>query len=250
MDYNARNSHPRDCRLEFDPADHRYTLDGVTDMESVTTVVEGCFPRFIPEEWAPRVALREGVDPQVVLDRWEREGQQARDAGTLMHDKIERYYLGDDDGDDLDAFRLFRQFAASNRLYPYRTEWRIFHEDYGIAGTLDFLELTPGGVFNIWDWKRSTKLVDDHGNLCCDNRFGSRGLHPLESLHDTSFWHYALQISIYRFILEEKYGIRVADGRLGVFHPAYDKAWVIPLPYLRDHVVALLRHRLSVGSAR
>ncbi|WP_304968071.1 hypothetical protein, partial [Duncaniella muris] len=31
--------------------------------------------------------------------RWDREAQHARDLGTMMHDKIEHYYLGEDQGD-------------------------------------------------------------------------------------------------------------------------------------------------------
>ena len=96
-------------------------------MTSVTTLVEDCFPKFDKNYWAARKALQEGVDPDMILDRWDREAQHARDLGTMMHDKIEHYYLGEDQGDDMDAYRLFRLFAANNRLHPYRTEWLIYH---------------------------------------------------------------------------------------------------------------------------
>lgn len=244
MNCNEANAHPRDPHIEFDPAEHVYTHCG-REFKSVTTLIEDYFPRFDPQEWAPRVALREGVDPQVILDRWEAEGRRAREFGTVMHEKIEQYYLGNDAGDDTDGYRLFRRFAASRRLYPYRTEWRIYHEDFDIAGTLDFLELTPDGTFNIWDWKRSRKLVTSDGRLEAENRYGQRGFTPVSHLHDTPYWHYALQLSTYRFILEEKYDIHPAGMTLGVFHPSYPQAWTIPLPYLRDEVVAILRHKIS-----
>ncbi len=246
MTYNEAHAHSRDPRLTFDPAGHTYMCDG-REFTSVTTLVEQYFPPFDADKWAPRVAMREGVDVDVILARWEAEGQRARKLGTQMHDKIERYYLGEDDGDDEDAFRLFREFARHNTLYPYRTEWRIFHEDYDIAGTLDFLERRPEGHYVLWDWKRSTKLVDSNGNLVCVNRFGQKGFEPLHTVHDVSYWHYALQLSVYRFILEERYGIGVSAMRLGIFHPDYPQAWVVEVPYMRDHVVALLRHRLSRG---
>lgn len=246
MNCNEENAHVRDCRLSFDAESHRYMCDG-REFTSVTNFVEQYFVPFDAEKWAPRVAVREGVSVEEILDRWEREGQRARDLGTRMHDKIERYYLGDDDGDDTDAFRLFREFARHNTLYPYRTEWRIFHEDHDIAGTLDFLERRPDGTFVLWDWKRSAKLVDGQGRLVCASRFGQMGLEPLHAVQDVAYWHYALQLSVYRFVLEERYGIGVSRMRLGVFHPDYDKAWVVDVPYMRDHVVAMLRHRLSHG---
>ncbi|MCM1164018.1 MAG: hypothetical protein NC339_07210 [Muribaculaceae bacterium] len=248
MSYNDHNAHPRDQFLSFDPECHVYTYGG-REFTSVTTLVEDYFPKFDADKWAPRVALKEGVDPQVIKDRWEAEGKRARDMGTVMHDKIERYYLGDDDGDDADAFRMFREFAAGCQLSPYRTEWRIYHEDYDLAGTLDFLERTPDGTYNLWDWKRSTKLVDRMGNVCSSNNYGKTGFFPLSNLHDTPYWHYALQLSIYSFILEEKYGIHVSKATLGVFHPDNGHPWVLPMPNMRDHVVALLRHRLSARSA-
>lgn len=244
MSYNDINAHERDCRLHFDAEAHVYTCEG-REFKSVTTLVEECFPQFDPQEWAPRVARREGLSAEEILARWAREGERARTLGTAMHEKIEQYYLGHDAGDDTDAYRLFRNFAASTRLYPYRTEWRIYHEDHDLAGTLDFLERTPEGTFNLWDWKRSSKLVGSDGVICSVNRYGKMGYYPLNVINDTPYWHYALQLNVYSYILEEKYGIHVHKMNLGVFHPEYVKGWVIPVPPMRDHVVTLLRARLS-----
>ncbi len=240
--YNDINAHERDCLLSFDADSHTYYYEG-REMLSVTTLVDGCFPKFDQEYWAQYKARKEGVDPQVILDMWAREGQRARDLGTTMHERIERYYLGEDSLDDTDSLRLFRLFAANNRLYPYRTEWRIFHEDYDLAGTLDFLERTPDGTFNIYDWKRSKKLIASDGRIISESPYRTMGFHPVSHIPDTSYWHYALQLSIYRFILEERYGIHVSQQKLGVFHPSYTTPWIVPLPYLRDEVRAILKHR-------
>lgn len=242
VNYNLLNAHERDSLLIFDEIEHIYTYQGC-QFKSVTTLVEEQFPRFDSVTAAARVAMRQGWDPADVLEEWNRIAGQARNLGTRMHDLIERHYLGELIDDDTDAFRLFRRFALDRHLYPYRSEWRIYHEDYRVAGTLDFLELTPDGTYNIWDWKRSHKLIDDHGNVIRDSRFGSRGLGRMRHLPDVSFWHYALQVSIYRFILKEKYGIEVRGMHLGVFHPDYDRPYVIDLPYLYDEVRAVL----SVG---
>lgn len=254
MSFNVRNAHERDSRLSFDAGSHTYRLAGHPgELTSVTTLVDGCFPAFDAPRWAAHRALQEGVTPEVILERWEREAQRARELGTAMHDRIERYYLGEtaDADTDVDAaadgYRLFRSFAAVTTLHPYRTEWRIYHEDYGVAGTLDFLERTPDGTFNIYDWKRSRKLVacDGSGRILASSRYGSTGLYPVNHLHDTPYWHYALQVSVYRFILQERYGIRVSGMRLGVFHPSYDRPWIISLPYLESEVRAILSSRLN-----
>lgn len=245
MTCNELNAHPRDPHLTFDPATHTYQLPALgKELISVTTLVEEHFPRFDAEYWAGRKALTEGVDPQVILDRWQREADRARELGTAMHEKIEQYYLGNDCGDDTDAFRLFRLFAACNTLHPFRTEWRIYDEEYSVAGTLDFLERTPSGTYNIYDWKRSRKLIEPSGRIIAENRYRARGLHPVTHLPDCSYWHYALQLSIYRLILERKYDIRVSAMRLGVFHPTHTTPWIIDLPYLHREALALMQTRL------
>lgn len=239
MTYNEENAHERDGKLQFDPESHTYFLNG-KKLKSVTTLVEECFPQFDAVYWANRKAPQEGVTPGELMERWEREAQRARDLGTIMHDKIERYYLGEDSGDDTDAYRLFRSFATVNRLHPYRTEWRIYFEEYGIAGTLDFLERTPQGTYNIYDWKRSRKLVNRYGQVEMTSPFRKTALYPVSHLPDCSYYHYALQISVYRYILEQKYGININRMRLGVFHPSYTGYYVVDIPYLRDEVIRIL----------
>ena len=237
---NDINKHERDDGIEFDAPTHTYRHGG-REFRSVTTLVESCFEKFDIDYWAMRKARGNEDKAKELKALWEAEGKKARDLGTRMHAKIESYYLGEDDGDTSDALRLFRFFAAGKKLSPYRTEWRIYDEDFDLAGTLDFLERTAEGTFNIWDWKRSRKLVGPDGLVIRDNRFGTRAIHPaLRHIHDTSYWHYALQLSIYRYILEHKYGITVNEMNLGVFHPENPQAYVIPLPYLKGEVESIL----------
>lgn len=243
---NDRNTHPRDAELTFQPDTHTYFYRG-RPMKSVTTLVNEYFPVFDTQYWATRRAMREGVDPQVIIDRWNAEAERERRLGTEMHERIERHYLDIEavTCDAPDALRLFHMFASANRLHPYRTEWRIYHEEHDIAGTLDMLERTPDGTFVIYDWKRSRKLLAADGRILAESPFRSRGLYPLTHLPDTSYWHYALQLSIYRYILAERYGIHVSHLRLGVFHPSYSTPWIISLPYLEREVKAILSHRKS-----
>lgn len=239
MNYNEINTHPRDAYIGFEPESHTYTL-GNEVLRSVTNIVEDCFPKFDATYWAERKAPAAGLTPDELIARWEEEGREARRLGTVMHDRIERYYLGDDFGDDGEAYSMFRHFAAAQTLYPYRTEWRIYHEDFHVAGTLDFLERRPDGTYNIYDWKRSRKLVDCDGRIVNRSRFGKRGLGHAALLDDCSYNHYALQVSIYRIILESCYGININGMYLGVFHPENPSAYVIPLPFLESMALAIL----------
>ena len=250
QDFNKANAHCRDSEIEFEADSHTYRFHG-RELKSVTTLIEEQFPKFDADFWSERVAAREGLTAIEVKARWEAEGAKSRRLGTAMHERIEHYYInGGDDGEDTDVFGLFRAFSACVRLHPYRTEWRIYDEDFDIAGTLDFLELTPDGVFNIWDWKRSSKLVTPEGGLILRNKMGKTGFHPVCHLPDTPYYHYALQLSIYRFILERKYGIKVTGLNLGVFHPAHHCPWSIAMPYLETEARWILSSHKNVGIPR
>lgn len=240
MQYNELNAHERDSLLCFDEANHIYTCNG-NQMESVTTVVENCFPKFDAEYWAAKKAKQQGCTAEKILKQWEQNAVQARNLGTMMHDKIEKYYMGIESENDA-TFDLFLAFAKDHKLNPYRTEWRIFYEEYGIAGTLDFLECSDGR-FVIYDWKRSTKLINK-GQVEQYSRFRKKALEPVSHLDDTSFYHYALQVSFYRYILEQKYDINVSEGKLAVFHPDNGKYYLIDIPYLREEVIAVLESRV------
>lgn len=239
MTYNELHKHERDDLLCFDELEHLYTCNG-KQLESVTTVVENCFNKFDADYWAERKASQLGITPEEIKAEWEAKAQQARDLGTMMHDKIEKYYLGIESESD-ETFDMFLQFAAEHKLNPYRTEWRIYYEEYGIAGTLDFLEYSDG-KFTIYDWKRSTKLVCN-GAVEKESRFRQFALPPIGHISDSTFYHYALQVSFYRYILEKKYGIVVSAGRLAVFHPDNGRYYLIDIPYLRNEVEAILATR-------
>lgn len=241
--YNEANSHPRDSRIVFEPVEHRYIVDGTIDCESVTTVVSNCFSKFDADYWAARKATPT-CTAEMLKAQWEAKAAQARDLGTQLHERIERHYLGyEPDAEAINerAFNHFLRFAAVNELHPYRTEWPIFSAPYHLAGTLDFLGF-DGGKFEIYDWKRSTKVVDAFGRPNTAN-FGKFGLAPVSNLPDTSYYHYALQLSMYRYILALEYGIEVAACHLGVFHPELNDYHVVDVPYLLDEVKAILSLR-------
>lgn len=243
MSFNDDHAHCRDGLISFDPVRHVYSFEG-QEFESVTTVVESCFEKFDAKYWA---AIKRPEDPDSLIKEWEEKGREARELGTLMHDRIERFYLNqpiEAEAATDRTFAHFRRFAAEKPLTPYRTEWRIFSERYRIAGTLDFLAVDRNGRFSIYDWKRSTKVVDRFGYII-DKCFGKTAARPLQSLPDTTFNHYALQVSIYRFILSLHYGIEVDDAFLGVFHPDMPRHYCVRLPYLRNEVEMLLNYRLK-----
>ena len=155
-----------------------------------------------------------------------------------MHANIERFYLGEP-CEINDVFIQFFNFTQETKLIPYRTEWAIYDEEMGIAGTLDFLDY-QNGEYTIYDWKRSKNIVTKTGKKILKSKSGAKGYSPISSVEDASYWHYALQTSIYRYILERNYDINVSNSRLVVMHPEINKAFVVDVPYMQEEVIAIL----------
>lgn len=236
-DYNSLHSHERDNLLSFDSANHIYTHANGLTFKSVTTLVEECFEKFDVDYWAPRIAKKSGITKSDLRAQWEAKAENARTLGTLMHSKIEKHYLGETPVTD-DTFRLFELFTRDHHLNPYRTEWAIYDEESGIAGTLDFLDYTDG-QFTIYDWKRSDKIIEN-GQPVTTNRYNKTAYPPISHIPDTTYWHYALQLSIYRYILQKNYDLPIRSNHLAIFHPTYPTYHQIEVPYLEKEAHLLL----------
>ena len=137
--YNERHAHHRDSRIVFEPGEHKYIVDGEVVCDSVTQVVTSFFAQFDADYWAARKATPD-CPAEKLKAMWAAKGEEARDLGTLLHHRIEEYYLGhesDCDAANERGYMHFMAFAADHSLTPYRSEWPIFSRRYRIAGTLD-----------------------------------------------------------------------------------------------------------------
>lgn len=240
--FNQRNKHPFDSTISFRVSDHLYIVNGVC-LESVTAFVSNCFPKFNAELHAKQKAGALGISVQEVIEKWEQKGKESRDLGTAMHKKIENYYQGIDSAND-DTFNLFRIFANNIKLVPYRTEWAVYDWEYKLAGTIDFVDC-QNGQYTIYDWKRSDKIIAN-GMPIKTNKYGEKGNYPLEHIDNSPYYHYALQLSLYKFILERNYGIKVDKLRLGIFHPTYNKPYLLEVPYLESEINSIFNLRSEV----
>ena len=241
--FNIRNRHWRDRNVSFREADHVYIVDS-TPLDSVTTVVKNCFPEFDAEFHAKRKAEALGITKEAVLEMWDKKGRESREQGTVMHKKIESFYLGKEPSTD-ETFELFKIFADKIALKPYRTEWAVYDWEQKIAGTIDFVDY-QNGEYIIYDWKRSDKLIAKNGLPIKNSLYGEKALPPIENLDDSPYYHYALQLSLYKYILEKNYGITVSKLRLGIFHPSYNKPYVLEMPYLQNEIDTLFGLRSEV----
>lgn len=237
---NLAEAHTRDKDVEFDEPAHKYTIKGCTDFTSVTTFIGTLFEKFDADavvtkmmkgrNWANSKYY--GMSAEEIKQQWADAGTEAAAEGTKMHAEIENYYKTNREQPSVITaeFAQFLAFAENFKLRPYRSEWRVYDEDIKIVGTVDMLFETPDGKICIYDWKRAKKIEK------FDN-WGKRCTHPLLShVHDTNFWHYALQLNLYQYILENKYGLTVCERALVCCHPTRTHFERVDIPDMQEEI--------------
>jgi hypothetical protein len=167
-----------------------------------------------------------------------------------MHLDIEHFNnampIGNLAGDDYEPnpspeWNYFIDYDKKHReargLVPYRTEWLVFKEDIKLAGSIDMVYRKPDGTLAIYDWKRA-KSMD------FENKW-QKMYPPLSHLPDTNYWHYSLQLNIYRRILQELYCEVVSELALVVLHPNFEHYRVIKLNMMDEEVEAMFQVRAA-----
>lgn len=257
LDYLAQlNAHPRDSRIVFDEGPHTYTIDGSSDKyTSVTTLNHGYFAQFDSDKIVDMILRNKkkmadpeykyyGMTRESILASWAENGRLASEAGTLMHLDIERFYNRIPVTNASPEYAFFLKFLQEYpELQAYRTEWTIFDEQYKIAGSIDMVFLnTATGKYEIYDWKRVKEISMSAYD---GNDVGL--VPPLYDMPNTNYWHYALQLNIYQYILNRKYGLDIDNRCLIVMHPdnAYKRFMRYELPDLQTTVAALFELRLA-----
>lgn len=237
--FNRKNAHSRDSRIKFYPEPHIYTIDN-TPAPSASTIIAKFFPEFDSVYWASRKAPELGMTPDEVELMWRTKGETAAKDGTFLHEQIEKFYL-EQEYEKTEEFHLFESFVKeNNHIKPYRTEWRIFDEHHHIAGTIDLISKNGNG-YEMYDWKRSKKVVNTINGEPIKNNQWQKGVGLLADIDDTSYNRYCLQQSLYKYILEKNYGLKVSKMYLIVLYPEYDKYYKVEVPYLQDKAEYILR---------
>jgi ATP-dependent exoDNAse (exonuclease V) beta subunit len=217
------NSHPRDDLITFDEGPHIYTIkDDPSQYTSVTTWNHSHFEHFDANKIIDNMMHSKnwktnkyyGMTKEEIIATWDKSRDEASGAGTKMHYDIECYYNQCPNENTSLEYSYFLKFAKDYKhLKPYRTEWMIWHEDIKVAGSVDMVFEQADGTLLIYDWKRSKEITKTTGF----NKFAIT--ESINHLPDTNFWHYSLQLNVYKRILEEKYGKRVEGLFLVCLHP-------------------------------
>ena len=269
----------KDKNIKFYEKDHKYEVltDKKTKYTSVTTFVHYQFPKFdanaIIENmmkskgWGPDHKYW-GQTPEEIKAGWTKNSTTVSTAGTNLHYKIEcfmnninldkgytnkdlyEYYenitlkeknVDLDQNPDIEWLYFIKFIKDFPDLKPYRTEWKVYDDDIKISGCIDMVYENPDGTLSIYDWKRSKEISTSN----TWNKFAITEC--ISHLPDTNFWHYSLQLNIYKTILEEKYNKIIKDLFLVRFHSNNEeKSYeLLPVPFLKQEVKDLYDLRIQ-----
>ena len=228
--------------ISFDESSHTYYYKNRT-LASVTTLVGYNFPKFDSKnEVSGPLADKRGISVKELKQEW----RDKADLGTKVHNELEclvfsgeHIYNIDTWVDDrvLQGFNFLSPVLSGNEVFKFLyPEFPVYDGEYSVAGTCDLLVWNPiTQKIDIYDWKTNDTIMDESVN------FGKFGFGRLSHIPDTNFWKYALQLSVYKYLLE-KAGFEV--GGLYLVHLTDSDYKVIELPYLSDESLVILESNL------
>jgi ATP-dependent exoDNAse (exonuclease V) beta subunit len=245
-----RNAHERDQFITFDEGPHIYTVYNKLGYTSVTTWNHRHFTGFDAPAIVNNIMKSKkindpsykyyGMTREDILTQWRNNGNSASTKGTQLHYDIECFYNEWKVENNSIEYSYFQNFVKDNpNLKPYRTEWIVFYEELKMSGSIDMVFENEKGEFVIYDWKRCNEIPHESNY----NQFATTSC--ISHLPDAKFWHYALQLNMYKVFLEHKYDKKVSGMFLVSLHPDnpyknYDR---IEVPVLEVEIKGLLELR-------
>lgn len=244
------NPHCRDKDIVFIENTHKYLVKNIDpdEITSVTSLIHSYFPPFNAEKVIEKMRASENFNDskyaemtdKEIMKKWRDDAETASKEGTNLHKKIEEFYLGSDSSssEHNQDFKYFLNFndTIKDQYKIYRTEWSIYVEEFKIAGQLDALFVHKDtGEFLLCDWKRSKEIK-------MNNKF-EKGLGCLAHLDNCNYNHYSIQLNIYKYILENYYGLKISKMMLVILHPNQEDYKTINVADMSAEVQDILNDR-------
>ena len=224
-----------DIRLDLDK--HEYSLldDSAISFTSVTTFVNSFFEPFdevkVSNHLVNNVPKYFGETPESLIEKW----NLARKHGTDVHLEIENWIkdgTSPKDQKSIFAKEWIEVYVARPNIETL-SEVIVYSKELCIAGTMDVLMVNKdSGEHVIIDWKTSRRIEKKSFK-------GKKGIKKETSnIEDCNYNHYALQLSLYRYILEEFYNIKVS--RQLIAHLKDDGLESHSTPYMKKEILKML----------
>ena len=237
--------------FKFYPEDHHYEYKGKRVGTSVTTYYAEYEDKFDADMMAEKVANKEGKTVQEVLDEWDYKNKFSCTKGSTCHEYAQAIWTANpyemetfDGSPEFIKAVLTIQRPAMNFKMDYEEtlesiadEYVIGSEEYDIASAVDHLFRNKAtGELVMADYKTNTDLYKG-------DKYAGKMKVPLHHLKDTTLTHYAIQLSIYKYIIEKYTKLKVSEMFIVWLSEQNENYEIIEVPYLKDEVKMILENR-------
>ena len=219
----------------FTPQQHKYSSinpDGI-DWLSVTSFISNLKQPFEADRIAEKSAKNKkskwyGMTPEDIKAAWKAEANRATSLGTWYHNCRERDICELETIErsgvtvpivkpiEIDGLKYSPDQKLSDGVYP---EHMVYLKSAGLCGQSDLVEVINGEV-HITDYKTNKEIkVEGYTNW---EGITQKMLGPVSHLDDCNLNHYALQLSLYMYIIL-KHNPRLKFGSLTIHHIMFEE---------------------------
>ena len=263
--------------IVFNADDHSYVSVDPNDQikwTSVTTLISSLKKPFDAKKVAERVSKNKkskwyGVEPKLIVQIWDNEATRATTLGTFYHNQRESDLCSfasiEREGVTVPVFKPYEgenglKIAPLQKLDPgVYPEHMVYLKSAGLCGQSDLVEVVNGRA-NIIDYKTNKEIKTESFKNW--EGMSEKMLEPVQHLDDCNFNHYALQLSVYMYIIL-KHNPKLQAGKIFIHHitfevdgedqygypiskldvngePIVKEVIQMPVPYLYDEVISII----------
>lgn len=220
--------------LKFTAHDHKYRSDDDINWLSVTSLISNFKQPFDADKIAAKSAKSKkskwyGMTPEDIKAAWKAEALRATTLGTWYHNCRESDICGLENMErhgntipvfkplEIEGIKYSPNQKLTNGVYP---EHMVYLKSAGVCGQSDLVEII-NGVVHITDYKTNKEIkVEGYTNW---EGVTQKMSSPVAHLDDCHLNHYALQLSMYMFIIL-KHNPKLSAGTLTIHHILFEEA--------------------------
>ena len=220
--------------LQFTAHNHKYTSADDINWLSVTSLLSNFKQPFDAETIASKVARSKkskwyGMTPTEIKEAWKAEAKRATDLGTWYHNQREADICEITNMErhgvtvpvfkpiEVDGIKHSPEQKIKDGVYP---EHMVYLKSAGICGQSDLVEVINGEV-HITDYKTNKEIkIEGFTNW---EGVTQKMSAPVAHLDDCHLNHYALQLSMYMFIIL-KHNPKLKPGIITIHHILFEEA--------------------------
>lgn len=253
-------------KYKFFENGHYYTYKDKKVGVSVTKYISQFENEFDSNTLSQKVADKNGISQFEVLNEWKRKGEYSCLKGTAIHEWLQDNYANREYKFDLSQLEEYPEYykiediehlkkMAIDFINDYKNRYILIGDeilcgipDFDIASAIDLLFYdTVNNEVVLADIKTNTDLKGWKSTPS----YVKKMLQPLEDIKDITFEHYKIQLSIYRYFLEEYAHIPISDNMFIVYLSEKEKNYnIIQIPYLKNEVKKILELRRANKMAK